>query len=105
MSFGVNLDHHCFPGHVLCCARNLRRCSAARPAPSRPEVDQDRNLSVFNDFVEKSGIRRERFRNRSEFGFTGAAAACVGQMATGDTILLAALSTRSNDWQGRSSFG
>ena|ERR1700733_2978939 len=105
MSFGVDLDHHCFPRHVLGGARNLRRCCAAGPAPSRPEIDQDRDLSVFNDFVEKSRIRRERFRNRSEFGFTGTAAACIGQMATGNTILLAALSTRSNDWQGRSSFG
>lgn len=78
MSFGVDLDDDCFPRHVLGRARNLRRCCAARSAPRCPEVDQDRNLSVFNDFVEKSRICRERFRYRGEVGFTGAAAACVG---------------------------
>jgi hypothetical protein len=78
MSFGVDLDDYCFPGHVLGSARNLRRCCAARSAPRCPEVDQDRNLRVFNDFVEKSRVRRERFRDRGEVGFTGAAATCVG---------------------------
>jgi hypothetical protein len=78
MSFGVNLDDDCFPCHVVGGARNLRRCCAARSAPPRPEVDQDGNLSVFNDFVEKSRICREWFRYRGEVGFTSAAAACVG---------------------------
>jgi hypothetical protein len=78
MSFGVDLNDHCFPGHVLGGARNFRRCCAAGPAPSRPEVDQDRNLRVFDDFVEKSRVCCERFCDRGKFGFTGAAAARVG---------------------------
>jgi hypothetical protein len=105
MSFGVNLDDDCFPRHVLGGARNLRRGCAARSAPRCPEVDQDRNLSVLNDFVEKSRICRERFRYRGKVGFASAAAARVGQMSGGDTVLLAALSTRSDDWQDGSSFG
>src|SRR5277367_4797876 len=99
MSFGVDLDDHRFAGHVLGSARNLRRSCTAGPAPRRPEVDQDRNLSVLNDFVEKHRISRERFRDRGEFRFTGAAAACVGQVSSGDTVLLTALRTSSNDWQ------
>jgi hypothetical protein len=32
----------------------------------------------LNDFVEKSRIRRERFRDWGKFGFTGSAAAGIG---------------------------
>jgi hypothetical protein len=78
MGFGVDFDDYCFPSHVLSGTRYLRRCCPARPAPRCPEIDQDRNLRVLNNFVEKSRIRRERFRYRGEFGFTGAATACVG---------------------------
>jgi len=78
MSFGVDFDDYCFTGHVLGGARNFGCCCPARSAPGRPEVDQNGDLRVFNDFVEKSWVRRERFCDRGEFGFTSAAAACVG---------------------------
>lgn len=98
MSFGVDLDDQCFPGHVLSGARNLRRRGAARSTPCCPKVDQYRNLSVLSDFVEENWIRCERFCDRREFGLTGATAACVGKVSGGDTVLLVALSTSSYDW-------
>jgi hypothetical protein len=53
----------------------------------------------LSDFVKQGRIRCKRFRDRGEFGLTGATAACVGKMSGGNTVLLIALSTSSYDWQ------
>ena len=99
MSFGVDLDDHSFAGHVLGSARNLRRSCAAGSTPGCPEVDQYGDLSVLSDFVKQGRIRCKRFRDRGEFRFTGTTTACVGEVSGGNTVLLAALSTSSDDWQ------
>ena len=99
MSFGVDLDDQCFPGHVLSGARNLRRRCAARSTPRRPEVDQYGNLRILDDFIEESWIGGERLCDGGELGLTGTTTACVGEVSGGNTVLLAALSTSSDDWQ------
>ena len=98
MRLGIDLEDDRFSSHILGRARDFRGSCAARAAPSRPEVHQHRNGSVVDDFVEESRIGGHRFRDRIQRGFARPASAGAGQMFGGDTILLVAMSTSSNDW-------
>lgn len=98
MRLGVDLEDDSFSSHVLRGTRDLGCSRAARPTPFCPEIHQHGNLSVVEDFVEESRIRCQWFCDGRERGFAGAAPASAGEMPGGNTILLVALSTGSNDW-------
>src|ERR1700692_2452541 len=98
MRLRVDFEDDCLSSHILGCARDFRGSCAARAAPSRPEVYQHRNSSSGYDFVEESRIGGYRFRDRIKRGFARPASTGAGQIFAGDTILLVAMSTSSNEW-------
>ena len=60
MAFGIDLHHHCLPGHVLRCFRNLRSCHATRAAPGCPEIRQHRDRRLPHNLVELGRVDVQR---------------------------------------------
>ena len=53
--FRVDLKHYGSAREVMRDLCNMRCCRPAGAAPGRPEIDENRNLAVANNFVEFLG--------------------------------------------------
>jgi hypothetical protein len=74
----------------------------ARAAPRSPEINQDWNFAVPDNFVELRGANRNRLGYRRERSFAGAALSGVGKMVRRNSVRLPARRTISNDGHGNS---
>jgi hypothetical protein len=95
--FGVDLYDYGFTGHVRGGARHFRSSGAAWAAPIGPEVYEDGNGSVLNNFIELSIVDREGFRDGRQRRFASSATTGAGEILGGDAIFLPAIGASAND--------
>ena len=87
---GVDLEDEGLTRHVLCGARDLWSGGATWAAPVCPEIDQDGNARVLDDFVEECSVHLQGFVEWRQRRFACTATTGVRQVGGGDAIFLAA---------------
>jgi hypothetical protein len=85
---GVDFEDEGLTRHVFCGARDLRGGCATGAAPVSPEVDQDRNARVLDDFVEERSVDLHGLIERWQRGFACAATAGVRKVVRSDAVFL-----------------
>jgi hypothetical protein len=79
---------------------NMGSRHPARAAPRGPEINQDWNFAVPDNFVELRGANRNGFGHRGQGSFAGAALSGIGQALRRNSIRLPARWTVSDDGHG-----
>jgi len=82
---------------------NFGRSHATRSAPCRPEVNQNGDANIMNDVGEKGGCGLDRFVQRRQRSFAGAAPPRISQMLPGHAVVGAA-SRAASDYHRWTSF-
>jgi hypothetical protein len=95
--FRVDLYHYRFARHVGRGARHFRSSGVAGAAPIGPEVDEDGNGRVLNNFIELRIVHRERFRDGRKRRFASSTTAGAGEIFGWDAIFLSAICASAND--------
>ncbi len=67
--FGIHLQHDELSGHVLRDRFYFGRDRFARPAPIRPEIDQDRHAGILNHVAKCLCVRFDRAGHRRQRSF------------------------------------
>lgn len=91
VALSIDLDHNGAASHVSSRARHLGRSHPAWPAPGGPEIGEDWNTGVLQDFVELLTIYLQRFGNGWQGVFAGATTPCIWQVFCWDTVFLATM--------------
>jgi hypothetical protein len=87
---GVDLQHDDSASEVSRDLRHVRRGHPAGATPRRPEIDEDWNFAVANNFVEVLGADLKGLSHRRQRGFAGTASSGVGQVFRRNPIRLTA---------------
>ena len=95
--FGIDFQHYGLARHIGCGSSDFRSGGTARSAPFRPEVDEDRNLGILNDFIEEGIVDCDGFRDGWQRRFARAATAGAGEILCWNAVLLAAIGACADD--------
>ncbi len=93
---GVDLQDDGSSGHIFCGPGDLRSCRPARPAPIRPEVDQDGDAGVSHNLVEQDCIHRKRLIERWKGILARAATSGICKVIGGKAVFLTTAVAGSN---------
>ncbi len=86
ITFRVHFQHDCAPGQLPRRLRHVRRGHAARSAPGRPKIGQNRDLALANDLVELLFVDFDRFADCRQLRLAGTALANVGKVLGGYAV-------------------
>jgi len=97
---GVDLEDKCMAGHLFGEEFEFRGGYPARSAPRCPEVDEDGDGGLLDDFGEGGGVDGEGLREGGEEGFTFTTTAAMGEMGGGDAVGGRAFGTGGEEGEG-----
>jgi hypothetical protein len=96
----IDLKDDGLAGEIARDLGDMGRRHAAGTAPGRPEIDEDGNFAVADDFVELLRCDGEGIGDGREWRLAGAAASCIGEVVRRDSIRLSAGWAISDDGHG-----
>jgi hypothetical protein len=85
--FGIDLQDDGPARHFRGSLRDFGSGHAARPAPVRPEIHEDGNRGILDDFIERHIVHRHGFSEWRQRRFARSAAARAGQMFAWNAVL------------------
>src|SRR6185312_625675 len=93
----IDLEHDSLASKIARDLCNMRRSRAAGATPRSPEIDQDRDFAVADDFVELLRIDLDGIRHGRQSRFAGPTLPSVGEMFARNSIRLSAGRALSDD--------